>query len=378
MNSCGLCGSAYQEPGASRAGTRKSRAPSGVERVSVGVSISTKSRPCSTSRAARFTSLRSRMRRAPAPAGAGRGSGSAAAPPRRPRRARRSGTAAAPPRSAPRPGSATTSTSPVGRAGFSLPSGRRRTSPVTRSTYSLRSPCADRLVADHHLDDARGVAQVEEGHPAVVAAAGHPAGEGDGAAGVPGAQACLPRGCAARWSSRSRVRADPGRGPASRGTARPVDPTRAVRTRRLRRTRTSRRMLAPGASRCPMSGSSRLHRASPEEVPRCRRSPPCRGPVRPSRAARAASAPMAAFATAGRRRGAGTATRELPALPGPPTALAGGRAPPAELLPVPEPAASHPARRPARRRRLHRPLPGLRRGLRRGARSARTPGCAPS
>ena len=43
LNSCGLCGSAYQLPGWSRAGTRKSRAPSGVDRVSVGVSISTKS-----------------------------------------------------------------------------------------------------------------------------------------------------------------------------------------------------------------------------------------------------------------------------------------------------------------------------------------------
>ncbi len=36
LNSCGLCGRAYQEPGARRAGTRKSRAPSGVERVRVG------------------------------------------------------------------------------------------------------------------------------------------------------------------------------------------------------------------------------------------------------------------------------------------------------------------------------------------------------
>ena len=68
LNSCGLCGNAYQEPGESRAGTTKSRAPSGVERVSVGVSISRKPRSKSTSRAARLTSLRSRMSRA----GAGR------------------------------------------------------------------------------------------------------------------------------------------------------------------------------------------------------------------------------------------------------------------------------------------------------------------
>ena len=44
LNSWGLCGRAYQLPGCSRAGTRKSRAPSGVERVRVGVSTSTK--PC--------------------------------------------------------------------------------------------------------------------------------------------------------------------------------------------------------------------------------------------------------------------------------------------------------------------------------------------
>src|SRR5665647_3943817 len=34
------------------------------------------------------------------------------------------------------------SISPVGRLGFSLPAGRRATSPVTWRTYSLRSPCA--------------------------------------------------------------------------------------------------------------------------------------------------------------------------------------------------------------------------------------------
>ena len=55
LNSCGLCGRAYQEPGARRAGTRKSRAPSGVDRVRVGVSISTKSRSPSTRRAAALT-----------------------------------------------------------------------------------------------------------------------------------------------------------------------------------------------------------------------------------------------------------------------------------------------------------------------------------
>ena len=42
MKSCGDCGSAYQEPRCRRLGTRKSRAPSGVERVRIGVSISRK------------------------------------------------------------------------------------------------------------------------------------------------------------------------------------------------------------------------------------------------------------------------------------------------------------------------------------------------
>ena len=46
----------------------------------------------------------------------------------------------------------------------------------------------DLLVADDDLDDAAGLAQVEEGDPAVVAAAGHPAGEGHGLADVLGAQ----------------------------------------------------------------------------------------------------------------------------------------------------------------------------------------------
>ena len=42
LNSWGDCGSAYQLPGRSRTGTRKSRAPSGVDRVRYGVSTFTK------------------------------------------------------------------------------------------------------------------------------------------------------------------------------------------------------------------------------------------------------------------------------------------------------------------------------------------------
>ncbi len=60
LNSCGDCGRAYQEPGCRRTGTRKSRAPSGVERVSVGVSMSRKSRSSISRRIARVTSERVR------------------------------------------------------------------------------------------------------------------------------------------------------------------------------------------------------------------------------------------------------------------------------------------------------------------------------
>ena len=59
---------------------------------------------------------------------------------------------------------------------------------MTRTQYSVRSAWRDRLVADDDLDDARRVPQVEEGDAAVIAAPGDPAGEGDGGAGVGGAQ----------------------------------------------------------------------------------------------------------------------------------------------------------------------------------------------
>ena len=82
--------------------------------------------------------------------------------------------------------SATTSTSPVG-LGFSFPAGRRRTGPSTRTQYSVQ-PGGDRLLVHDDLDDARTVAQIEEGDPAVVAPPCHPAREHDGAVGVFGAQ----------------------------------------------------------------------------------------------------------------------------------------------------------------------------------------------
>ena len=55
LNNCGDCGRAYQEPGCKRTGTKKSLAPSGVERVRYGVSISKKSDLCMTSLIAAVT-----------------------------------------------------------------------------------------------------------------------------------------------------------------------------------------------------------------------------------------------------------------------------------------------------------------------------------
>ncbi len=52
----------------------------------------------------------------------------------------------------------------------------------------------DLLVAHHHLDDAGGLAQVEERDAAVVAPPGHPAGQGDGLSDVLGAQAACVMG----------------------------------------------------------------------------------------------------------------------------------------------------------------------------------------
>ncbi len=91
-----------------------------------------------------------------------------------------------------------TSIAPVARCGFSLPSGRGPTVPVTWSTYSLRSPWATCLVADDDLGDARGVPQVDERHAPVIAPPVHPPGEGDGLAGCARLAASRRRGCGAR------------------------------------------------------------------------------------------------------------------------------------------------------------------------------------
>ena len=178
LNSCGLCGRAYQLPGCSRAGTRKSRAPSGVERVSVGVSTSTK--PCVVEHVA--GGLVDLAAQAQCRVGAGAAqvevAVARAAPPRPPRRGRRSGTAAAAAALSTSTSVATTSTSPVGRSGFWLPSGRRLDLAGDLQAVLAAQVVGDLLVADDDLDDAAGLAQVDERHSAVVATARHPAGEG--------------------------------------------------------------------------------------------------------------------------------------------------------------------------------------------------------
>jgi hypothetical protein len=77
------------------------------------------------------------------------------------------------------------------------------------------------LLAEDHLDDPRAVAQVDEDDPAVVAAAGHPAGQRHGRAGVGRAQASgvmgtdhggsSPRGCGSGRRPSSQPRLRPGR-----------------------------------------------------------------------------------------------------------------------------------------------------------------------
>jgi hypothetical protein len=62
-----------------------------------------------------------------------------------------------------------TSTSPVGMVGLAFSRGRASTTPVTWMQNSLR-----RLVADDHLADSGGVPQIDEGDPAVVAPLGDP------------------------------------------------------------------------------------------------------------------------------------------------------------------------------------------------------------
>ena len=88
----------------------------------------------------------------------------------------------------------TTSTSPVGMLGLTVPSGRGRTVPVSCTTHSGRTPLgghegrARLLGVEGALHEPAAVAHVDEDQAAVVAAAVDPAGERDGGADVLGAQ----------------------------------------------------------------------------------------------------------------------------------------------------------------------------------------------
>ncbi|MNW64009.1 hypothetical protein D3C74_422530 [compost metagenome] len=70
----------------------------------------------------------------------------------------------------------------------------------------------DRLVTDDDLGDARGVTQVDEGHPTVIAATIDPTGEGDGLTDLLGPQGA---GCVGAKHGES-FRNMPGRTVASR------------------------------------------------------------------------------------------------------------------------------------------------------------------
>ena len=91
-----------------------------------------------------------------------------------------------------------TSISPDGQVRVGVALGAQRHLAGDRDAVLAAQAVRDRLVADDHLRDAAGLAQVEEGHAAVVAATRHPAGEGDGLSGVGGASACRRRGCGSR------------------------------------------------------------------------------------------------------------------------------------------------------------------------------------
>ena len=79
---------------------------------------------------------------------------------------------------------ATTSTSPVARLGFTFLASRAAHLAGHLQAVLAAQPMGHLVVADDHLDDAAGLAKVDEGHPAVIAAAGHPACEGHGLADV--------------------------------------------------------------------------------------------------------------------------------------------------------------------------------------------------
>ena len=143
---CGDCGSAKNGPGWSRTGTRKSRAPSGVAARHARRPDVEKPRPPSSAE-----SPRPRVAREPevalhplACAGRASGSGGAASRRRPPRRAGTGAASSARRSRARRPGARPR---PVGIFGLTVSGERATTSPLARSTNSLRISFASSAAA---------------------------------------------------------------------------------------------------------------------------------------------------------------------------------------------------------------------------------------
>ena len=230
-------------PGCSRTGTRKSRAPSGVDRVRYGVSMSRKSCASITrrisetilaagaDRAGRAGTPQVEVAVLPAAASRRRRS--------RSRRRRRSGTAAGRSRSARRARRRPPrSRRSRGRVDVAVGRGPHRAGDGD-------APLAAQLVRPRRGRGRRparaaGVAEVEERHPAVVAAARDPAGQGDVGADV-GRRAASPASWVRITASSSLICVD---------DLRPAIASRAA-TRTGRRRRPARRCgcRAPGRRR---------------------------------------------------------------------------------------------------------------------------------
>ena len=172
-----------------RLGTRKSRAPSGVARERIGVSISVSPRAVQAARSDCASWWRTIRRRCI--------TGRRRSWMRYLRRLESSiwtsssisngGVVA---EFSTRTSCATISTSPVARFGFTASASLRVTSPRTSSTHSARAACTFSCAAgcgvglEHDLRDAGAVAEVDEDHAAVVAPLAHPAAEHDLASDV--------------------------------------------------------------------------------------------------------------------------------------------------------------------------------------------------
>ena len=190
LNSCGLCGRAYQEPGLSRAGHQEVAGALGRRAGQGRASRSRRSRGRRGSlRATRLTSLRSR--RAAAWAGPAQVEVAVLQPglladgdPLVDLERQRGGGAEHLELGGDHLDGA------GGQVGVRVALGPQRDLAddldAVLVAEVVRAGGLQHLVPHHHLDDAGGVAQVEEGHPAVVAAAGDPAGQGDGGSSVLG------------------------------------------------------------------------------------------------------------------------------------------------------------------------------------------------